>query len=55
MYKDDNRINKDELIYHYIKTGEKQKALNIIIESADRMLKLHINARPWFISKEDVR
>lgn len=45
MYKDDNRINKDELIYHYIKTGEKQKALNIIIESADRMLKLHINAQ----------
>lgn len=45
MYKDENRVNKDELIYHYIKTGEKQKALNLIIESADRMLKLHINAQ----------
>ncbi|HOM01361.1 MAG TPA: diguanylate cyclase [Acetivibrio sp.] len=45
MYKNDDRVNQDELIYHYIKTGEKKKALKLIIESADRMLKLHINAQ----------
>lgn len=45
MYEDDSRVNKDELIYHYIKSSEKEKALKLIIESADRMLKLHISAQ----------
>lgn len=45
MYKHEDRINKDELIYHFLKAGDKEKALKLIIESADRMLKLHINAQ----------
>ncbi|MFZ5988857.1 MAG: diguanylate cyclase [Bacillota bacterium] len=45
MYNSEDRINKDELIYHFTKAGEKEKALQLIIESADKMLKLHINAQ----------
>ncbi|WP_010252459.1 diguanylate cyclase [Acetivibrio cellulolyticus] len=42
-FKEEERINKDELIYHLIRCEEKERALALMVEAADRMLKLHIN------------
>ncbi len=45
IFRKENSENKDELIYHLIKAKELKMALELIIESADRMYKLHINAQ----------
>lgn len=40
-----DRENKDELIHHLLKAEDNLKALELIIQSAERMYKLHINAQ----------
>lgn len=45
IYSKEDRINIDELIYHYTRADNTKKALELIIKAAKKMLKLHISAQ----------
>lgn len=54
IYSKEERIDIDELIYHYIKADSNEKALELIIKAAKKMLKLHISTQTMAYLKKGI-
>ena len=54
IYSIEEKINTDELIYHYTQADSNEKALELIIKAAEKMLKLHISAQTMAYLKRGI-